>query len=462
MYGLEKTVVKDMTAGTPWKLILGFSLPLMIGNILQQVYTFVDTLIVGQVLGINALAAVGVTEWMIFLMFASIQGIVQGFSIIMAQCFGAGDDNRFRKAVYNGLCLVLVIMTGFTVTGQVIVSPALRFLNTPDEIIGMSAGYLRILYMGIPLIFIYNYLTAILRSVGNSKIPLQAITISSIANIILDILFVYQFGWGIKGAAIATLLAIFMSVMYCFLQLRKFSVLHFPEEDRKIDLKTMSSELKLGMIMGLQNVITSVGGLVVQSVINGFGVIFIAGYTAASKLYGLLEIAAGSYGYAMNTYVGQNKGAKKSDRLRTGLLSGNILGAITACGMSAIMILFGKHLLRFFIVGSADVVALALQSGYRFLRLLSVFFPCLYMLYIVRAWIQGTGNSFWPMVSSVAQLIMRVSCALVLSRFIGADAVYWGEVSAWIGADIFLYLVYLKKFRSKTVNVKLVDIEGEQ
>lgn len=261
MYGNgEKTIVKDMTIGTPWKLLLGFAWPLMIGNILQQVYTFVDTLIVGQVLGINALAAIGVTEWMIFLVFASTQGIVQGFSIIMAQCFGAGDYKRFRNAVYNSFFLVLVMMIGFTVMGQLIVDPALRLLNTPDEIIRMASSYLQLLYMGIPLTFLYNFLTAILRSVGNSKIPLRAIVISSIVNIILDMLFVYKFGWGINGAAIGTLLAMLTSVIYCFIELRKFEILHFQRHDRKLKYNIMAEQLKLGLIMGLQNVITSMGG----------------------------------------------------------------------------------------------------------------------------------------------------------------------------------------------------------
>ncbi len=447
MHGIEKTEVKDMTVGIPWKLIWGFSLPLMIGNLLQQVYTFIDTLVVGQVLGLNALAAIGVTEWMIFLMFALIQGIVQGFSIIMSQCFGAGDYLRFRNAVFNGLYLVLAMMAAFTVIGQVITDPVLRFLNTPPEIISMSSDYLRLLYMGIPLTFIYNFQTAILRAAGNSKIPLQAIAISSLVNIILDVLFVYVFGWGIHGAATGTLFAILVSALYCFIRLRRFKVLHFQKQDRQINYGIMRAELKLGLIMGSQNIITSIGGLVVQSVINGFGVIFIAGYTAASKLYGLLEIAASSYGYAMNTYVGQNIGAKKADRLRIGLVSGNIMGVITACGMSLIMILLGKHILGLFVTGSADVVMKALQNGYRFLLLLSVFFPCLYILYIVRAWIQGTGNSAWPMVSSMVQLVVRVGCALILSRYVGSDALYWGEVLAWVGADIFLYIIYLKRYK---------------
>lgn len=437
----KKIIVKDMTIGTPWILLVKFAFPLMVGNILQQVYTFVDTLVVGQVLGINALAAIGVTEWMIFFMFASIQGIVQGFSIIMAQAFGAKDYKKLNTAVYNGSYLILIMMIGFTIAGQLIVNPVLRLLHTPDEIMGLASNYLHLLYMGIPLTFIYNFLAAIFRSIGNSKIPLQAIAISSVENIVLDILFVYKFGWGIEGAAIGTILAMLTSAIYCFIKLRIFEILNI-RKNKKIEYSIMAEQLKLGLLMGMQNVITSVGGLVVQSVINGFGIIFIAGYTAANKLYGLLETAAGSYGYAMNTFVGQNKGAGRGDRLKTGLISGNILGMITAYGMSAIMLLFGRQILRCFISGSPDVVDAAIQNGYQFLQILSVFFPCLYVLYIVRAWVQGMGDSIWPMISSIVQLVMRVGFALILSKYIGQGAVYWGEISAWIGADILLYFVY--------------------
>lgn len=434
--------MRDMTTGKPWALLLEFAVPLMFGNLFQQVYTVVDTLIVSRVLGINALAAIGVTEWAIFLMFASIQGIVQGFSIIMAQCFGAGDDSRLRRSVYNGFCLILMMLTVFTIAGQFFVGPVLKFLHTPDEIAGLAADYLRFIYMGIPLVFVYNYLAAVLRSIGNTRIPLQAVVISSVVNMILDILFVYGFGWGMRGAAAATLTAMLTSAVFCYIKLKKFELLRLQKSERKVVFDIMAEQLKLGIPMGLQNVITSVGGLIVQSVINGFGVTFIAGYTAANKLYGLLETAASSYGYAMNTFVGQNRGAGRSGRLKKGLLSGNILGIITAYGMSAVMVLFGKQILGCFIAGTAEEVNAAVRGGYHFLLILAAFFPFLYMLYITRAWVQGMGTSAKAMISSLVQLAMRVGFALLGTRYLGAQAVYWGEAAAWIGADVFLFSVY--------------------
>ncbi len=446
----NKLLDKDMTNGKPWVLILEFALPLMIGNVLQQVYTFVDTLIVGQVLGINTLAAIGVTEWLVFLIFASIQGVVQGFSIVMAQRFGASDYKGLRKTIYNGIYLTLIMLVVFTIIGQLIIYPILILLHTPNEIIWIAIEYLRTLFIGIPLVFIYNYLAAILRAIGNSNIPLQAMVISSIENIVLDIIFVYIWGWGIKGAAIGTVISMFTALVHCFIMLRKFKELKINSEEKKLDIKIILELLKLGIPMGFQNVITSVGGLIVQSVINGFGVIFIAGYTAANKLYGLLEIAASSYGYAMNTFVGQNKGAGKTIRLRRGLLSGIFIGIITAYCMSAIMMIFGRGILKCFVTGETEMVNQAVENGYHFLLILSIFFPCLYILYILRSWIQGMGNSTWPMISSFAQLIMRISCALILTRFIGESAVYWGEVLAWIGADsllVFIYYSLINKYK---------------
>lgn len=443
---------KDLTSGTPWRLILQFALPLMAGNIFQQVYTFVDTLVVGQAIGIDALAAIGVTEWLIFLIFASIQGITQGFSIVMAQSFGSGDNKRLKKAIYNGVILACVMVVIYTVLAQLVIEPVLTLLHTPDSARGYAVEYLRILFGGIPIVILFNFIAAMLRAVGNSKIPFQAMTLSSLINIILDIVFVCVLRWGIGGAAFATAIAMASSAVYCFVRMKSIDVLHLHKEDAFIDKSIMGEQLRIGLPMGLQNIISAVGGLIVQSVINGFGIVFIAGYTAANKLYGLLEIAASSYGYAVNTFTGQNRGAAKWERLKKGLLSACVLGAITAYIMSAVMILFGKPILRCFISAEAEVIGQAVQYGYQFLIILSIFFPLLYLLYILRAWIQGMGNATWPMISSMMQLIMRISCALFLTKIIGNQGVFWCDIAAWTGADLLLLgvcLVYIRKIEKK-------------
>ena len=429
-----------MTSGPPARLILQFALPLMLGNVFQQFYTFVDTMVVGQALGVGALAALGASEWLTFLMFGLVQGVVQGFSVVIAQRFGANDEEGMKKAVSGAIFLSLGMAAAFTVLGQLMLRPVLVLLHTPEEIMGLSLGYLRIL-----------------RAVGNSKTPLQAMTISSFCNIVLDILFVFGFHLGIPGAAFATVLSQVLAALFCFIKLQgsgllsgEQSLLSLNQETCRPDRTMLKEQLKLGLPMGLQNMITALGGLIVQSVINGFGVVFIAGYTAANKLYGLLEIAASSYGYAMSTYAGQNLGAARFDRIGRGLKAAGLIGTATALIMSAVMILFGRPVLGCFLTGDGAAAAAAMEIGYHFLQVLALFFPLLYILYIIRSCIQGLGNSVLPMVSSIAQLVMRTGCALLLPPLIGQSGVFYGEVCAWIGADLILacsYFYWMERLR---------------
>ncbi|TCL59014.1 putative MATE family efflux protein [Kineothrix alysoides] len=429
---------RDMTVGSPGRLMLGFAVPLLIGNVFQQLYTFADTIIVGQALGVKALAAVGAVEWMIFLLFGFIQGLTQGFSVAIAQRFGAADYKGVKKAVISAVYLSAAGAVLFTLAGLALIYPVLRLLHTPDEIIGLSHGYLRILYAGLPITMAYNLFSAILRALGNSRTPLRAMTAASLCNIVLDILFVFGFGWGMEGAALGTVLAQLLATVLCFVQLHKIEILRFTGEECRMEMPMLLEQCRLGIPMGLQNMITAVGGMVVQSVINGFGVLFIAGYTAANKLYGLLEIAASSYGYGMSTYTGQNLGAGLYDRIRKGLRAASAIGIVTALLMSTIMLVLGKKILRLFLAGDVADVNAAIGTGYHFLIVLACFFPLLYLLYITRACVQGMGNSILPMFSSGVQLVMRCGCALTLPLFIGESGVFYGEVLAWIGADIML------------------------
>ena len=442
---------KDMTTGSPAGLILRFALPLMLGNVFQQFYTFVDTMVVGQALGVKALAALGAAEWLTFLMFGLVQGLVQGFSLVMARQFGAGDDKGLKKAVAGAVWLSLGAAVLFTALGQLMLRPVLLLLRTPAEIIDLTLIYLRILYASLPVAFAYNLLAALLRALGNSKTPLQAMTLSSFCNIALDLLFVFGFGWGIQGAAAATVLAQLLAACFCFVKLRGSGLFSLGNKEYYPDRDVIKEQLKLGLPMGLQNMITAMGGLIVQSVINGFGVLFIAGYTAANKLYGLLEIAASSYGYAMSTYSGQNMGAARYDRIGKGLRAANLIGAATALLMSAIMVFFGKPVLGCFLTGDSVTVEGAMRIGYHFLLVLAVFFPFLYILYVTRSCIQGMGNSLLPMISSIVQLVMRTGCALLLPALIGESGVFYGEVCAWLGADLLLafsYFYCMKKLRT--------------
>lgn len=440
--------IKTMTEGKPLKLIFSFALPLMIGNVFQQLYTVVDTMVVGQVLGVNALAALGASDWLNWMMLSVIQGFAQGFSILMAQEFGAGHERRLRKVVGNAIGLSAVCAAVLLVFGEVIIYPVLELLQTPDAIIGQSALYLRIMFAGIPVVMAYNLLASILRALGDGKAPLHAMIVAAVINIVLDLLFVIGFRWGIAGAAAATVIAQFSSSIYCYMHIRKIKVLSLAREDflweKDLDWKL----IVLGLPMAFQNAIISVGGMIVQTVVNGFGVIFIAGFTATNKLYGVLEVAATSYGYAMITYAGQNLGAGKIDRIKKGMKSALFTAIITAAMIAACMLSFGRGILRCFISGTPEEVEMTMTIAYHYLAVMSICLPILYILHVVRSTLQGMGDTLLPMVSGIVEFIMRTGTAVLLPIAIGEEGIFYAEILAWMGADVILvssYWVRMKK-----------------
>ncbi len=314
-----KSNITNMTTGSPAKLIFTFALPLMIGNVFQQLYTVVDTMVVGQALGVSALAALGATDWLNWLFLGLVQGFAQGFSILMAQEFGSGNYKRLRKVIFNSIILSIVCSILVLIVSQLCTRPILTLLHTPEDIFANSLLYLRIIFLGMPIIMAYNLSASILRSLGDGKTPLHAMVVAAITNIVLDLIFVLVFHWGIAGAAIATLLAQLLSSVYCFYFIMKIEILKSSRDERVLDKQICSRLLTLSSPIAFQNTVIFIGGMIVQSVVNSFGVIFIAGFTATNKLYGILESAATSYGYSMTTYAGQNLGAGNIKRIRKGL-----------------------------------------------------------------------------------------------------------------------------------------------
>lgn len=440
-----KTVVKDLTLGNPISLLLSFSLPLMLGNIFQQLYTFVDALIVGQKIGAYAMAALGATEWITFIMFGVIGGITQGCSVVISKYFGNKDQNKLEKSIYSTYLISIALAICFTIIGQLVIYPALILLHTPAEILEYSYLYLKILYAGVPITILYNMLAAIMRALGNSRQPLHAMVIASISNIVLDLLFITSFEMGIEGAAYATVLAQLIASLYCLFFIHRSQMYRLNKENRLLSKDLLKEQITLGLPMGAQNMITSIGGLVVQATANSFGVLFVTGYAAANKLYALLEIAATSYAQGSLTFTAQNRGINNTKRIKDGLKASLFIGAVTAILMSCIMLFAGKWILGLFITEASMSTDAAIKIGYDFLTILGFGFPLLYVLYIIRACIQGLGDSFFPMLSSFIQVIMRVSCALFLTRIIGHSGIFWGEICAWVGADIFLLLTFFNK-----------------
>jgi len=442
------TRVKDMTSGKPLGLIITFALPLMFGNVFQQLYTVIDTMVVGKALGVDALAALGATDWLYWMLLGMVQGITQGFGILMAREFGAKQFENLKKVTGNAVTLSAVCALLFLVLGQAIAYPMLELLNTPQAIIGESLLYLRIMFLGLPIAMAYNLLACILRALGNSGSPLIAMVVASLINIALDILFVLVFDWGVAGAAWATLIAQLVSCIYCLRQICKLKFMKLKRSHYRPNLPLTCRLLYLGAPMAAQNAIIAVGGMIIQSVVNGYGVVFIGGFTASNKLYGVLEIAASSYGYAMITYVGQNLGANHFDRIKKGVRCAIGISVATSALIATVMILFGKNILGMFIAGTPQEVVEATSVGYDYLFTMSVCLPILYILHVTRSSVQGLGNTVLPMVSGVVELIMRTAGIFLIPMLIGEYGVFVAEVSAWLGADLILvpsYLITVKK-----------------
>ena len=450
----------DMTRGRPMSLITAFALPLMLGNVFQQFYTVVDTAVVGKALGVGVLAAMGSTDWLGWMMVSFIQGLTQGFGILMAQAFGARDEQGLRKTVGAAVTLSAIAALALLVAGQLAAVPVLRLLRTPEEILPYGALYLRYIFAGVPISMAYNLLACTLRSLGDGKTPLHAMMVASCVNVALDLLFVLIFRWGIPGAAIATLIAQGCSVIFCVIRIRHLPVLKLQKRDFCLSGAMAWRLLRLGIPVAMQNAIISVGGMIVQTVVNGFGVAFIAGFTATNKLYGVLEIAATSYGYAMTTYAGQNLGAGKLERIRQGQRAASLICLVISGIIAAIMILCGRWIVGMFISGTPEETAAAIDVAYRYLTIMAACLPTLYLLYVFRSTIQGMGNTVLPMVSGIAEFVMRTGAALLLPILVGEAGLYYAEVLAWIGADFILipsYFIVMKQRERLFADGKRID-----
>ena len=438
--------VRDMTKGSPAKLILLFAVPLMLGNIFQQLYTMVDTIVVGQVAGVQALAALGAVEWIMWMVLGVSTGVTQGFSILISQHYGARKWNDLKKAVAHSYLLTAITAVSLLIVSQLVARWILLLLNTPDNIIGMSLIYLRIVFCGIPIVAAYNIFASVLRALGNSRTPLIAMIIAALINVILDLTFVAVLHWGVAGAALATVTAQAFSALYCFMVVRKIDIVHTSKEDFETVPGLNRKLLGLGAPILFQDVIISVGGLAVQFVINGYGFLFVAGFTATNKLYGVLAI---SYGYAVVSYVGQNLGAGKIDRIKKGIHTSAFLAFLTSAFISIMMFLFGKFLLSMFISGDPTQAEQVLGIAWHYLSIMASCLCILYFLYVYRSALQGLGNTMLPMLSGVVEFFVRVGVALLLPQFIGQNGIFYAEIAAWTGATVLLvvsYYISIRKF----------------
>ena len=437
--------MKNMTEGSPAKLILSFSLPLMAANLGQQLYMIVDTMIVGKGVGVEALASVGATDWSYWLALWVIQAMTQGFAISISQHFGEGNQSRIKKTVAMSIWLCLGIGVVLTVSGLVFAQFLLRILQTPDPIFQGALSYLMILYAGILVVMAYIMAAAILRSLGDGKTPLIAIVIAAITNILLDLLFVLVFRWGVAGAAFATVLAQLLAFIYCLLVMRKIDLLKMERKDWKPESSIIKRQCGLGIPLALQHVLIAIGGMILQSSINRHGFVFIAGFTATNKIYGLLESSAISLGYAVTTYTAQNYGAGRYDRIRNGLKSSVLIAAAMSVCVSAAMIAGGRAVLGLFIDSTSSSAAEVLEISYHYLFIMSCLLSSLYLLYAFRNTLQGLGNTVAPFLSGVMEFFARVSVAVYFSRLWGTEAIFFAEPCAWAAATLVLVTVCVRQ-----------------
>ena len=438
----------NMTRGRPLPLLFSFALPLMFGNIFQQLYTVVDTAIVGRGVGMNALAALGTVDWLNWMLLGLATGLTQGFSVRLSQKYGEGDLPALSRIMGRSALLSALIALLCVVLSQLGVPLFLHLLRVPQELRAMATLYIRILFAGFPAMMFFNYTSSMLRAVGDSRTPLLAMMTAALTNIALDALTVFVLGWGIAGAAAATVFAQCLSGAICALRIAHTPALRFTREDVRLDRTLSLSLLRLGLPVALKNVIISIGGIILQSIVNGFGMAFIAGYTATNKLYGLLEVAALSYGYAITTYVGQNFGAGEYTRIRQGVRTALLLCVGTALAISAVMVAFGRPITGLFL--SADdpaTLTQAASTAYRYLCVMAAALPALYLLYAYQSALQGLGQTAIGLIVGTLELCLRVGFALFSGAVGWAEGLFAAEVSAWIGAAILLCIVYYRHVR---------------
>ena len=432
-------MTKDLTAGSPMRLIAGFALPTLLGMLFQQLYNLVDTMIVGRLLGSHALAAVGSTGSINFFVIGFCMGVCSGFAIPVAQRMGAGEYSKMRRYAANAAWLSVLFAAVLTAVTGLLCGTILTVMRTPDDIFAGARSYIFIIFMGIPATFLYNLLAGIIRSLGDSKTPVYFLALSSVLNIALDFILILWADMGVAGAAAATVASQAVSGMACLLYMRKkYPILRMLREERRLDLHSCGVLCAMGIPMGLQYSITAIGSIVLQSSVNALGSLYVAAVAAGSKVYQLLACPFDAMGATMATYCGQNVGACKLDRLGQGVRACSLLGlgySILALGA---MLLFAPQCALLFLDSSELDAVLLIRLTTRYIMIQSVFFFPLALVNIVRFSIQGMGFSPFAILAGVLEMAARTGVGLLLVPVFGYTAACFASPAAWLCADLFL------------------------
>lgn len=443
----------DMLNGSILKNILMFALPMMLSSLLQFNYSLVDNIIVGRYVSSDALAAVGNVMPINSFIIGAALGLTSGFTIPVAQSFGAGDQKKVSH--YAGSSIVVAGLTGLiiVITGHLLSTPLLKLINTPAGIIELSSAYVNILYFGVPIQMLSNDFTALSRAVGESKKPLYFFSVSVLVNFCLDLLFVKTFGWGVEGAAIATLISHIVAATLNGIYIFKFNKdLHITLKDLRLNKSTVWKQIKLGIPVSLQFTITSIGSMSMQRAINGFGGNIMAGLTAANKVENLTNIPMSALGGATQTFSGQNYGAKNYDRIRRGSRRIVVLELFLSVVMSVILYLISEPILSLFM---SDINPEMMEAGKRYILAICQCYSLVALLFVLRNVLQGLGFTYANAIAGAGELIGRISIAFIFSKIIGFTAICYAPPAAWLLADIplvFIYIIKMKKFKKLSVN----------
>ena len=446
-----KSKTLNMTSGNATKLLILFSIPMLIGNLFQQVYNLVDSVIVGRLVGANALAAIGATSSVTFFFFALCNGIAGGGGIITAQAFGDGDEKKVKKSISNTAYVMIIMPLIVGCVAGTVAASVLRILDTPEAIMNDAVGYIRVMCIGLIFVSVYNFVSSMLRALGDSKTPLYFLIFSCILNVFLDIFFVYVLQMSVVGAGVATVISQFISGFSCLIYAFKNNAyFKMTKEDIKPDKNLILKILKLGVPLSLQFSMIAISCMALQRVVNSFGETTVAAFTATSRIEQLLHMPYQTLGTALTTYIGQNYGAKKTDRMKDGYRKGMILMVIFTALMVPFMQFFGNPIVSIF-VKEPEVIAM----GGTALKISSLFYVFLGVIYVVRGYLNGIGDAFFALLNGIVEVIGRFTVPIMLTRIaaIGVWGVWWSVGIVWFISGFTAWLRYLYKREKRQIEV---------
>lgn len=452
---MSADTTNDMTSGSPVRLILQFMIPVCFGNIFQQFYNVADSIVAGQFIGVNALAAIGSTGSLMFFVTGWLNGLSSGFAILVSQRFGAKRYDQMRHYVAMSIYLAAAFAIVMTVGLLILNEPILRMMNFSDEIMPDVKAYMGIIYAGLIVTAAYNSLAAFLRALGDSKSPLYFLIISAVINVVLDIAFIVCFGMGVEGCAYATVIAQGISAVLCFVYiLKKFPILHLKEEDFRISFRSFGRLLSLGIPMGLQFSITAIGTIIVQGAVNVYGEIYMAGFAAAGKLQNIIATVFTAFGATIATFVGQNRGAGRMDRVKTGVKYTQVMILIWSVVTMALVFFFGKYMMLLFVSASETEV---IDAAVIYFRTVFWCYPFLGSIFLYRNTLQGMGYGLVPMLGGVFELAARSVIVMIVAGRTSFAGVCFSDPAAWIAALIPLvpyYIYTMRKWEKNSIMMK--------